>query len=416
MPMREMAKSMLTGLGRRFSAQDFLLAIIVSSGAVIVLLYGAMGITGNKALTAAILFVPTVALFFCGQLAGFRPNLVDWLFVSFLCCICATTLVNGIPPIRELQLLVLSLLNYPAARLLAVRNPQSSFVATTGAIVAAGAVATAITLAQQWDIMIGKPQVFGFGHAATVFTISLCFLAFNLASSSLDTRRFVRVCAALFLPVAIFAASQVRFVFVAGALALAVLATAGQRWRALLTMAVLGFALLAGLAANYRVTALHITRDILGQSGAIDEAEAANDPAWVALADCLGPGSYRNSIAIRKALLGEAVAQIPSAGFFGTGLASFRSRCLGSESPHNLPLQAIVEFGWIGGTVFAALITVALLRLWPLSFEAAGARFALSSLIFILTAAMAYGKLQAEATLYLFLGFSAAYVNRCKSS
>jgi hypothetical protein len=75
-------------------------------------------------------------------------------------------------------------------------------------------------------------------------------------------------------------------------------------------------------------------------------------------------------------------------------------------------LQAIVEFGWIGGMAFVALISVALLRLWPLSVEDAGARFAISSLIFSVTTSMAYGQLQAEASLYLFLGFSAAYVNR----
>jgi hypothetical protein len=416
MPMKQMAKGMLASLRCAFSGQDFLLAIIVSSGAVIVLLYGAMGITGNQVLTAAILFVPTVALFFGGRFAGFRPNLIDGLFVSFLICICATTLVNGIPPIRELQLLVLSLLNYPAARFLAVRKPQWSFVATTSAIVAAGAVATAIALAQQWDTMIGKPIVFGFGHAATVFSTSLCFLAINLASGSLDARRIICVCAGLFVPLAIFAASQVRFIFVAGAFALTVVATAGQRWRTLLIMAALGFAILTGLATNYRLTALHVTRDIFGQSEIVDDAQAAKDPAWVALAACLGPGSYRNSIAIRRALLGDAVAQIPSAGFFGTGLASFRSACLGSESPHNSPLQAIVEFGWIGGLAFAALITVALLRLWPLSFEDAGARFVLASLIFTVTVSMAYGQLQAEVPLYLFLGLSAACVNRCKLS
>ena len=412
MRMRETAKSLLVDFGSSFSGQHFLLAIIVSSSSIIVFVNGAMGSTGNRALTAVILFVPTVALFFSGRFAGFRPNLIDGLYAGFIICVCVSILVNGPPPVRDLLLLGLSLLNYPAGRFLAVAEPQPSFVATTSLIVAAGAVATIIALAGQTEFMIGKPIVFGFGHAVTVFTISFCFLTISLVSSLKSPGHLIRVCVWLFLPAAIFAASQVRFVFVALAVTLAAAALAGRRKLDLLIMVLLGAAILTGLATNYRLTALHIERDILGRPQAVDEA----DPAAAAQAACLGPGSYRNSIAIRKALLGNAVAQIPSAGVFGTGLSSFSSPCLGSESPHNSPLQAIVEFGWLGGLAYIALITVAVSRLWPLSSENAGARFALSSLIFIVTLSMAYGELKAEAPLYLFLGLSAAYVNRCKLS
>ena len=74
-----------------------------------------------------------------------------------------------------------------------------------------------------------------------------------------------------------------------------------------------------------------------------------------------------------------------------------------------------MEFGWIGGLLFGALVLIALLRMWPLSFEDAGAQFALSSLVFTFIASMVHGQLEAEASLYLFLGLSAAYVNRYKS-
>lgn len=410
-PMREMVKGMMAGLGHSFSGQDFLLAVIVSSGAIIVLLYGAFGITGNQVVTAAILLVPTVALFFCGHLAGFRPNLIDGLFVGFVICVCVTTLINGISAIKELQLLFLSLLHYPAARFLAVREPQWTFVATTGAIVTAGAVATGIALVQQTGFMIGKPVVFGFGHAATVFSISLCFFAISLLSNSMNSGHILGACIALFVPAAIFAASQVRFVFAVLAVTFAVMAIVTQRKSGFLIMATLGVAILTGLAANYRVTALHVERDILGRSQIVDDAEVAKDPGSAAQAACLGPGSYNNSVAIRRALLNDAITQIPLSGFFGSGLASFRSACLGRESPHNSLLQATIEFGWIGGLVFFALMVLALLRVWPLAFKNPGARFALYSVIFATLFSMVYGRLEAEALLYLFLGLSGAAVN-----
>lgn len=415
MPMREVVKGMLAGLRRSFSGQDFLLAVIVSSGAIIVLLYGAIGITGNPVLTAAIIFVLTVALFFCGHPAEFRPNIIDGLFVGFVICICVATLMNGIPPIKELQLLVLSLLHYPAARFLAVRQPQLTFVATAGAIVAAGAIATSIALVEQTGFMIGKPVVLGFGHAATLFSISLCFLAISVVSSSMSSGHVIRTCIGLFVPAAIFAASQVRFVFAVLAATFAVAAVISQRKVALIVMTTLGVAILTGLTANYRVTALHVERDILGRPQLVDKAEVAKDPVSAALASCLGSGSYNNSVAIRRALLNDAIMQVPSSGFFGSGLASFRSACLGRASPHNSLLQAAIEFGWIGGLVFTALIVLALLRVWPLARENVGARFVLYSLIFTTLLSMAYGGLEVGALLYLFLGLSGAAVNAHKS-
>jgi hypothetical protein len=371
-----------------------------------------MGTTGNRAITAAILFFPTVVLLLSGRFVGFRPNLIDGLYAGFIVCICMSMLVNGPPPVRELLLLLLSLLNYPAARFVAVTEPQRSFIATTSLIVVAGAVATAIALAGQTEFMTGKPIVFGFGHAVTVFTNSLCFLVISLVSSSMSSGHLIRIGVGLLIPAAIFAASQVRFVFVALAVALAAATVAGRRKFGLLTMAALGVAILFGLATNFRLTELHIERDILGRSEVVDAAGVAQDPASAAQAACLGLGSYNNSIAIRRVLLSDAINKIPSSGFFGSGLASFKSPCLGLDSPHNSLLQAFIEFGWIGGLVLATLVACAVCFVWPIALHDAGARFVLCCLVFTTVASMAYGELEADALLYLFLGLSAASLNR----
>ena len=68
----------------------------------------------------------------------------------------------------------------------------------------------------------------------------------------------------------------------------------------------------------------------------------------------------RNSIAIRKVLVQDALFLIPRSGWIGTGLDSFmKFSCIKLTEVHNSILQAAVEFGWLGGSLLLAIIVVA---------------------------------------------------------
>ena len=95
----------------------------------------------------------------------------------------------------------------------------------------------------------------------------------------------------------------------------------------------------------------------------------------------------RNSIAIRQALAKDAIYLIPTAGLVGTGLDSFmRFTCVEAHEVHISVLQAAVEFGWIGGTLWVLLMSVTIYRLAPLAKRCAAARFVLCSLVFAILA------------------------------
>src|SRR5260370_24193734 len=57
----------------------------------------------------------------------------------------------------------------------------------------------------------------------------------------------------------------------------------------------------------------------------------------------------RNSVAIRKQLISDAVNLSARAGLFGFGFMSFgQLGCFEGVSPHNDFVQALLEFGWFG--------------------------------------------------------------------
>jgi O-antigen ligase len=358
-----------------------LIAIIVSTGGLLILLNGAMGTNGNHVLTAALTFLPAVALFALGKFRNFTLNVIDVLFLTFVGCVGLSILANGFPPAKEALFFVATLFSYPACRFITLGESRWLFVLVVGAVVAAGATATAVALVSQWD-HLDHPAVFGFSHAATVFLSCAGFLLILYASAKADWK----VVLWLACPVAIFAASMVRFVFVAIVASLMVAAvTSPYRKRVLGMVAMVCISAAIGLAAHYEATGFqlrNVTRTTL---------------------EC---GENNNSLTIRRILFRDAIAAMPTAGVSGHGLAWFQSMSCVGAPPHNSFLQAIIEFGWLGGIAFVLLLATGIWRIWPLAIVNDEARFVLCCLICLAAISLVYGSLSHETLLFLFLGYA----------
>ena len=115
--------------------------------------------------------------------------------------------------------------------------------------------------------------------------------------------------------------------------------------------------------------------------------------------------NLQNSIAIRRVLLLDAKFMLPSAGVLGHGLDAFMNvTCMAGHEMHNSLLQAFVEFGWLGGILFSALIVTGL---WSIVRAAKGdvaSRFVLCCLTFAVLLCLAHGRLSREPALFAWLG------------
>jgi hypothetical protein len=374
--------------------RHFLLAIVVSTGSILVLINGALGSNGHSIVTGSFLLLSTAALALCGQWR-FSLNLIDVFFFAFVGCVGVTFALNGMALTKEAGLLALSLAAYPACRFLPIGRLRPSFALVTGIIVAVGSIVTASALYAQWNDHHGKPFVLGFDHAPTVFLTSLGFLLIAVVTTTkLNHRSTVWISGIIFLPCAIFAASMVRFMFISIVLSLAVAivtSSRSQRIYILIISGVLAFSVLVGLAARHRTTQTFVSFAASSRASC-DEGD--------------------NSIAIRKQLFLDGLGAVPSSGFFGTGLGSFQKiSCVPNASPHNSPLQAFIEFGWLGGIAFVLLLIAAYWRLWPIAGVDLEARFVFCCLTYVTLATLAHGNISRDALLFLFLGYSASVIN-----
>jgi hypothetical protein len=301
----------------------------------------------------------------------------------------------------------LALVAYPACRLISradIAAGRGAFIWATGTIVALGSLVTAVALWQQWNEQHGKPYVFGFDAASTYFLGSLCFLIVALVTSGgLTLRRTAIVSSLIFLPTAIFAASMVRFTFIAlaGTLCLAtVLSEARQRKHVVIIAFVLLAAIAAGLLARYDQARMFADYAIERSPGEIGLEKPPS---------CYLTVNPRNSIAIRKVLVQDALFLIPRSGWIGTGLDSFmKFSCIKLTEVHNSVLQAAVEFGWLGGSLLLALAVVAFAPLVPLARYDNASRFVLCGLAFIVLLSLAHGRVSRDGVLFALLGCAVA--------
>ncbi|WP_028351357.1 O-antigen ligase family protein [Bradyrhizobium murdochi] len=373
-------------------------AILISSGPILALINGALGSISNPVLTAAVLGGSTVVIGLFGHYRGIVLREIDVLFAALVATIAVSVVLNGLPPARDAALFALSLAAYPACRAVPLGKPFGAFSAITISIVLLGAIVVAGSLYGAAVDLRGRPVVLGFGHAPTVFLMSLGFLLIVIATSEkLTIHRAIFACVIACGPIVIFAAAQVRFVFVALLIALlASLLVARSRQRVAVSV-IVGIFVLAGTIG---FAARHQT--------SIGSLRAAIDPfnghARSEAEECAE--SY-NTVEMRKTLLRSAVSKMPDAGLFGHGLSSFeRTSCL-KMFPHNAVLQAAVEFGWLGGAALVLMIVFALRRIWTVARMDREGAFVFSALVFVLVNDLAYGSLVSSGLLFLFLGYAA---------
>jgi O-antigen ligase len=395
-------------MARAFDPYSLLLAIITSSSAIFLLAYG-LGI-GSSLTTAVLLSGSIAALFALGDRRSFVFVEIDALFLAFVICIGISFALNGWPPEKDTVLLSLSLAAYPAGRTIPRAEIGLSFIGVSAAVVLIGGIATAYALVDQWGPLMHRPEVFGYSHAGSVFLMSLGFILIALTSGPwLNDIRTRIVCGVLSVPAFIFGVSLVRFGFAAIVAALAAVAatceTQNHRRRVYIIIAAIVVVMVAGLLTRHKTIELLLSyKDPVIADPAIateQSAAAPSDP----LIRC---GIHINSsISIRKVLLRDALAAIPGAGWFGIGFTNFgKVTCFSEMYPHNSILQALVEFGWLGGAALMLMMLVTLLCAWGAALHSDEARFVFASFVYVAVLGLAHGSLCHDYLLFLFMGYA----------
>jgi hypothetical protein len=375
--------------------RSVVVAVSISASAILVLFFGAVGVRGSY-LASGVMFAAPLA-FLLVTSPRMRFTLGDWVFAAFVGLVAVSIAVNGVAAsAKDYALLFLSLLAYPAFRGLGHGFNRGLFIFITGAVVVAGTIATAIFIMRDEMASGSHPAVFGFPEASVYFAKSFAFILFALASSGVSLLGFL---AAVIVPCVVFPAAMVRYPFVGIVAGLVVIGLTSARR---LQTAAICAAIVAAFAVGMLARPATSERLIGYVASAIAPSVfASNDSsAYISAehADC-GPLNWRDSIAIRKALTREALAMIPSAGFFGIGLSGFEKTSCMKQYPHNIFLQTAVELG-----LPAALLLVALLAI---AFVAAlGDSFVAASLVFVCVEAIFSGALTGAMLLFGFVGWA----------
>ena len=396
----------------RIRAGVFAVALLLP--AVLVLGYGLAGSTGNSLVTGVVIaaLIGVLALTTLRRPDGLQPG--DLAFAAMVAAVAISTWTAPAPR-NEMIAMALTLASYVAARNLSLADLpalRASIIMLAGAVTAIGTPLTAIALVEQWSDPHGHPIVLGLPSAATMLAIAAGYLAIAATTDRLDRRRTIIWCVVLFVPVAVLAASQIRFALMAALGAVLVAAVvqpeARQRRGALVLALAIVLATACGLASRHQTSAKFMNQfravaEAATQS-VIPSAAAASSyvPAHDARIECGIEAD--NSLAIRKALIREALTLAQQAGPFGFGLDGFLARsCLGMV-PHNVILQALIETGWIGGAALALMMAVAAWRLLPLARQNPSTTFLFCTLAYAIALSMVHGRLSRQGDLFLLLG------------
>ena len=421
------------------------LAAFITPHAAIVLLFGLAGTLSNGLFTGLFLSLTTVLIWYLTFRYDFAVSALDYLFVGLVTVVVCSVVSNGMTAEpKEFILLIFALSAYPACRFIRssdLTGGRDAFVFCLSVLVLIGTVVTAVTLVREWNGFRSKPIILGFDGAPVHFLLSLSYLIFSvLIMRRLTVYRTMMLCVLLTIPIATFAASWVRFTFAAlvGALIVAAyFSDAWQRKNILIVVAAIILSVAAGFASRSDHIVRYATYAIGGDQTrpAAVPAQTANQPAGPQ-ADAAGVPAQKqmeapvqepappsrsqnlapscstdanvnlhNSIAIRRVLLRDAAFLLPSAGLFGHGLDGFmRASCLAGHQVHNLVLQAFVEFGWLGGVLFTALVVTSLWSIMRAAKNDAASRFVLCCLIFVVLLCLVHGRFSREAALFAWIG------------
>jgi MFS family permease len=437
----------------RFTASAFLFVAALLTSAALIFIFGAFGLRGNSTITGGYLLVTVVSAFLLGQRkdGSFVMTSMDSVFAVFAAAITIASLLHfDKSDYKEYMLLTVnSLFAYVAGRSLSnsvLSSVRFRLLQISTPLVAAACIATVPNLIGE---IYAKPFVFGFSHAATVFCIAFGYMVIAYIYSGIDWRSkislffFVLIVSAT----AVFIASTVRFVLIAivttalFSLACSIYKSVKIWRRVALVLLAMIFGAIIGTVSRYAFV-IKIS-DQLANTGAFSGTvmpgqnvvniqrqshsagngpETGNpspgDPAPREASSigsvhsvgeppsCNTSFDLNNSIAIRRALLGDAFFFLPKAGLFGFGLDSFsKMSCFQGHQIHNSVLQAIVEFGWVAGIALIVLIGIPLKQFLfghqEFDFDL---QFLLSCVAFATLLSLIYGQLSRDLTLFLFLG------------
>jgi hypothetical protein len=414
---------------KRAKVAAWSLALAASASPILILLFGLSGVHGNSFVTAFYLFLTIGSVAFFGSARNFCFGTLDILLIVFVITMGISFLINPLSSnLKEIVLLGMTLAGYPAARCLEslhVALLKQALFWVSGIIVGLGVLVTVPVLFSAWFAGdIGRPFVFGFDNAATAFSLSLGFfvIAFLTSEPDLRSSKGVLATALISISTAVAAASMVRFTLLAvlGILALSFVLSVRERRLSLTLGIVVVLSIGAGLLARPSSTAVFMSYAIEGLgAGEVypSERQSPAEPPASLEAYIVPPYDYctsantRNSLAIRKVLLFDSIYLAPRAGLTGLGLDSFGVLgCFRGYSPHNDVLQATVEFGWLGGTTFFAMIGLPLILLFGPARSDSNIRFLFLFCAFTIMLSMIYGRISRDVSMFFALGLLGSVV------
>ncbi|MBR0713024.1 O-antigen ligase family protein [Bradyrhizobium liaoningense] len=372
------------------------LAIFASSSSILVLAHGLLA--GGSGTTATILILSTAGLFLVADCRSIEHDFCDFCFVAFAGYVALSVALHPLPDFRELVLLALALLCYPAGRLFKISVLDSIFPTVTLAIATIGCIAVLTAFLNGNISPLGKPEVFGELAAAPTQFMLPYVLAVGMLLVQEKIAMDWRVAALIAALAAIYAAAMVRFTFVAALGAGAVLAVA-RSWAIRRRIIIAGLMLVAAIAIG-QVSRLSTALKFGGMAAYSIRSGAPIDP------NCAHIELF-NSIEVRKTLYRDWLRLIlGSNDLTGIGLDGFmKHTCYPENEVHNDVLQVALEFGWPAAGLFVFLIAMAFVRL-ARAMSDERARFGLFALSFLVLMSMAHGRVSRDYPLFFFIGYA----------
>ena len=427
----------------RFAASASLFVAALLTSAALIFIFGTLGLRGNSIITGGYLLVTVVSAFLLGRGKdeSFAVTSMDLVFAVFAAAVAIASFLHfDASDYKEYFLLLLdTLFAYVVGRALntsVISSIRFRLLQISTPLLVAACVATIPNLVGE---IYPRPFVFGFDHAATVFAIAFGYMVIAYIYSEIEWRSKISLFYFVLtvIATAVFVASTVRFALIA-ILATMMFSLACSRYRPLkiwrrVSLVLLAMILGAVIGTFSRYAFVVKASDQLAATGAFSgnakpeqnvvrvERSELSPPKTelpVTPPSCNTRFDLNNSIAIRRALLTDALYFLPKAGFFGFGLNSFsKMSCFEGYQIHNSVLQAAIEFGWIAGIALIVLLAFPLMyfSISKCEFDV-NLQFLLSCVAFATLLSLVHGQFSRELPLFLFLGAFAKASSNLSSS
>ena len=329
----------------QFAASASLFVAALLTSAALIFIFGTLGLRGNSIITGGYLLVTVVSAFLLGRGKdeSFAVTSMDLVFAVFAAAVAIASFLHfDASDYKEYFLLLLdTLFAYVVGRALntsVISSIRFRLLQISTPLLVAACVATIPNLVGE---IYPRPFVFGFDHAATVFAIAFGYMVIAYIYSEIEWRSKISLFYFVLtvIATAVFVASTVRFALIA-ILATMMFSLACSRYRPLkiwrrVSLVLLAMILGAVIGTFSRYAFVVKASDQLAATGAFSgnakpeqnvvrvERSELSPPKTelpVTPPSCNTRFDLNNSIAIRRALLTDALYFLPKAGFFGFGL------------------------------------------------------------------------------------------------